>query len=410
MLPTSQPKLSTHTHTSTTPLPLTPNTLDSLLSTSSAPYIAGPNEWNTPGPSDWDILPTSTIRSGSLPWINLSTSSRSLSTAIPVSSVSHIPDVIREDDVSSMGTSSGQLPPTLLPDREWSSRLEEMPKLQDISHTVHSPSALLGLNPRARMEIPESPTSPLSEQPCLLPITLQTTPSPTPRSPVPPQPTTPTSPVPSRALSPQYAPGTSPMESLEASPLPPPTQIPTMDLDKAVWRYLTRRLPLVPPILQNTSVNDLFHHFTSSLPEDPTWLLMIAGRDYMYYTNEIKISVSYILREEAAVHAASLWNRLHWDNQIEVPPGYQRAKLPADSPKPLPLNPDVPPQHADMPDYPLKPRTHGGGPVGSHPMGGRYAGGADPDGDRGGHADFVMGQVMLHRRARGKHNLRLNQD
>ncbi|KAK0429794.1 hypothetical protein EV421DRAFT_1914074 [Armillaria borealis] len=254
-----------------------------------------------------------------------------------------------------------QLPLTASPNREWSSRLEETPQLEDISHTIRSPSVLLGLNPRAQMEIPR--TVPLPEQPCLSPITLQMTLSPTPRSPALPQPTTRMSPVPSQVSSPQYAPGASPTESLEMPHLPLPTQIPTLDLDEAIWCYLT------------------------SLLEDPIWLLTIAGWDYMYFTKEIKISVNYILREEVAVHAASLWNQLHWDQQTKVPPGYQPIQ--ADSPKPLPSNPDVPPPHADVLDYPLKPRTHGGGPVRSHPMGGQYARGADPDGDRGGHANFV---------------------
>ncbi|KAK0438378.1 hypothetical protein EV421DRAFT_1738437 [Armillaria borealis] len=74
------------------------------------PYLQrliSPNEWNTPGPSDWDTLPTLTIRSGTLPWIDLSMSSGSISTAVPISDVAHIPDVVREDDVSSQGTDSG---------------------------------------------------------------------------------------------------------------------------------------------------------------------------------------------------------------------------------------------------------------------------------------------------------------
>ncbi|PBK73222.1 hypothetical protein ARMSODRAFT_1016018 [Armillaria solidipes] len=53
----------------------------------------------------------------------------------------------------------------------------------------------------------------------------------------------------------------------------------------------------------------------------------------------------------------------------------------------MPLDPDTPPRHANVPEYPLRPRTHGGRPVGSHLMGGQHARGADPAGDQEGHAD-----------------------
>ncbi|PBK62473.1 hypothetical protein ARMSODRAFT_1024886 [Armillaria solidipes] len=94
-----------------------------------------------------------------------------------------------------------QLPPTASPDREWSSRLEEIPHTHDTMRLV---SSLLGTDPRAQMELPRAPTPalPHSEDPCLSPITLGSTPSPTPKSPALPPPTTCMSPVLSPAPSP----------------------------------------------------------------------------------------------------------------------------------------------------------------------------------------------------------------
>ncbi|KAK0431608.1 hypothetical protein EV421DRAFT_1742963 [Armillaria borealis] len=87
------------------------------------------------------------------------------------------------------------------------------------------------------------------------------------------------------------------------------------------------------------------------------------------------------------MHAATLWNRVQpWHKHLWVPPGYEPLQI--DSPTLMPLEPNIPPQHAKVLVYPLKPPTHGGRPVGSHPMGGRYAGGADPSGDSGGFAEL----------------------
>ncbi|PBK58308.1 hypothetical protein ARMSODRAFT_1028359 [Armillaria solidipes] len=248
----------------------------------------------------------------------------------------------------------------------------------------HLASSLLGIDPQAQMDLPRASTlsaHPFIE-PCLSPITLGSTLSPTPKSL-----------VPSRHLSlapsPQHVLGTSPTESQEESHPPPRTPTPPMDLDEVIWRYLMGRVLVPHLLLRNASINNLFHHFTSSLLEDPTWLLTTAGQDYMYFTNERKISVGYILREEVAVHATSTWNRVHpWDEQIPIPPRYQPIQV--DSPKPMMLTPDISPQYAEMLEYPLRPSTHRGEPVRSHPMGGRYAGGADPKGDRGGYADPVQ--------------------
>ncbi|SJL06736.1 uncharacterized protein ARMOST_10078 [Armillaria ostoyae] len=110
-----------------------------------------------------------------------------------------------------------QLPLTLSPDEEWSSRLEGIPHT-----TALLVSSLLGLDPQARMETFPAPTLPVALSPRLSPITLGSTPSPTPKNPAPPQPTIPMSPVPSQlntpmhpASSPQYKPGTPPTEPPE---------------------------------------------------------------------------------------------------------------------------------------------------------------------------------------------------
>ncbi|SJL14238.1 uncharacterized protein ARMOST_17694 [Armillaria ostoyae] len=170
------------------------------------------------------------------------------------------------------------------------------------------------------------------------------------------------------------------MEILEESCPPPPT----LDLEGAIWGYLMHRLAVLPPVLRNATINDLFHYFTSSLLEDPTWLLTTAGRDYMYFTNERGIRVEYILREEAAMHAAATWNRVHpWEERMTIPPGYDPN--PAPTPKPMTLTPKVTPKHADVLEYPSRPPLHSNRPVGRHPMAGQYAGGADPSGDQGGH-------------------------
>ncbi|PBK62706.1 hypothetical protein ARMSODRAFT_1024683 [Armillaria solidipes] len=284
--------------------------------------------------------------------------------ALPAHPENHSPPIL---------TPVSQLPPTVAPDREWASRVEAELPTQSTSHLV---SSLLGIDPQSHLQLQRAPTPhvPHSEEECLSPITLGSTPSHTPKSPVPSPLTTLMSPAQSQVLSPRHVPGTLPMESQEANPPLPPIQDPTMDLDEAIWQYLTRRLERPPPILQNASIDDLFHHYTRTLREDPVWLLTTAGQDYTHFTYQTNINVIYILREEAAVHAASTWNRVHPRNeQVAVLPGYQPPEI--DLPKPMLADPEIPPRHAKVLAYPLKPR---------HPMGSRYAGGADPRGDQGG--------------------------
>ncbi|PBK74580.1 hypothetical protein ARMSODRAFT_1013585 [Armillaria solidipes] len=221
----------------------------------SAPYIdpyvessALPTDgWNTTA-ADWDTLPTAIFRSRALSHLHISSTSGTLPTATSLSSISHIPDVVREDNVPSEGTSGResfvsaidppptvhapypQQLPTVSPNREWSSRLEETLH----SLTTHLASSLLGLDPQAQMSLPRvsiksstvvmapsSPTDqpmPHAKNPRLSPITLGSTRSPTLRSPVLPPLTIPTNP----ALSLRHASGMSSMESLaEDPPLPP---------------------------------------------------------------------------------------------------------------------------------------------------------------------------------------------
>ncbi|SJL07033.1 uncharacterized protein ARMOST_10376 [Armillaria ostoyae] len=282
-----------------------------------------------------------------------------------------LPAHLEDDPPQTVRAPVPQLPPFESPDREWSSRLKKTSRLHDTGYLV---SSLMGMDPQATMR-------PFTEG-HLSPIMLGLILSPTPKSPVLQQPTIPMSP----ALSPRYEPGAPPTELPEEShPLPPP-QVLAMDLDEAIWRFLTNRLAVPPPVLRNATIDDLFHHFTHSLLEDPTWLLMTAGRDYMYFTNIRQIGVEYILREETAVYATSTWNRVHpWNERMTVPPGYDPNL--AESPKPMTLTPEIPPRHANVPEYPSRPPSHEGRPIGRHPMGGQHAGGADPGGDQGGHVE-----------------------
>ncbi|PBK58683.1 hypothetical protein ARMSODRAFT_1028052 [Armillaria solidipes] len=338
--------------------------------------------WNTTA-ADWDTLPSAVFRSRTLTNNPILYTSGTISrTMTSISSLPRIPDVVRDNDFSSESTTDGDstLPPTDSPDREWASRLESQLPIPDTSHLA---SSLLGLDPRARLvQDPHNRPIGSPEEGCLSPIMLGSTRSPTPRSPARPLLTIPTNPVQSPpppvqppAPSQRHEPGASPMESPGESPHRPPTQPPPIDLDEAIWRFLTRRDAITAPILRSASIDELLQYYIHALVENPAWLLMTAGRDYMHFTNNTTINVSYILREEAAVHAASTWNRVcPWHEHLEIPPRYEVP----DMPEPMPMEPETSPQHAEVPAYPLKPK---------HPMGGRYAGGGNHTGDDREHAD-----------------------
>ncbi|SJL13537.1 uncharacterized protein ARMOST_16981 [Armillaria ostoyae] len=344
-------------------------------------FVYPTDTWNT-GTGDWDTEPSSYYGSGTIPHRHRNPQSGSLSTTIPLTDP-------EDDPPRTLRAPVPQLPLIGSPDREWSTRLEETLHLHDTGYLA---SSLMGVDPQARMTMEKAPTPVAqSDEARLSPIILGSTPSPTRRSPVPLQPTIPMSPAPSPprtpmspASPPRNEPGAPPTEIPEVSrPLPPPPA-PTMDLDEAIWQFLTRKIAVAPPILRNATINDLFHHYTHALLDDPTWLLTTAGWDYMFFTYDMRTSVEYILREEAAVHAATTWNRVHpWNERMEVPPGYE--PILAGSPKPMTLTPPTPPRHADVPEYPSRPPSHTGRPVGRHPLAGRYAGGADPGRDQGGH-------------------------
>ncbi|SJL06708.1 uncharacterized protein ARMOST_10050 [Armillaria ostoyae] len=354
-----------------------PNNLNTPYVDPHDEFVYPTDGWNT-GTGSWE--PTSYDGSRTISHHHGNTESGSLPSTLPLSSFSHIPDVLathpEHEPPHTIRAPHPQLPSSVTPDEAWALQYEGRP------HTPPQTSSLFGQDPQARIETFPAPTHPVVPSPPLSPITLGLTPSPTPRSPAPPQPTIPTNPAPSPenpVMSPAsslwYEPGMPPMEIPEESHLPPPT----LDLEGAIWGYLMHRLAVPPPVLRNATIDDLFHHFTRSLPEDPTWLLTTAGRDYMYFTNEKELGVEYILREEAAMHAAATWNRVRpWQERITVPPGYD--------PNPIPtLTPEVSLKHADVLEHPSRPPSHVGRPVRRHPMAGQYAGGADPAGDQGGH-------------------------
>ncbi|PBK63331.1 hypothetical protein ARMSODRAFT_1024074 [Armillaria solidipes] len=238
---------------------------------------------------------------------------------------------------------------------------------------IQSPSSLLHIDPQVwRAPLPGLKT-PSHTKGHLSPIKFPLPQSPTPRNPAPALPTTPEN----LALPSCNEPGKSPIVSSEEDHGPPPALTPLMKLDEAIWLFMMKRAPIMPDVLEEAEYYTLIAHYIHELPEDPNWLLTKVGVDYEYFGN-LKVLVGYILQKEAEAAAAHLWNRIHPLNQGPILPSYVPSIYsPLPSPKhmpitpetltPMPIEPPRTPHYANVSAYPLKPHTHGGGPVGSCP-------------------------------------------
>ncbi|SJL14239.1 uncharacterized protein ARMOST_17695 [Armillaria ostoyae] len=83
------------------------NHLNTAYIDSHGEFVYPTDAWNT-GTGDWDTEPSSYYGSGTISHRHGNTGPGSLSTALPLSSLSHVSDVVREDDISSTGTSDSQ--------------------------------------------------------------------------------------------------------------------------------------------------------------------------------------------------------------------------------------------------------------------------------------------------------------